>query len=205
MRVLREYEARSAAERELGEQMSEAEFGRRVNEFLLPIGPETGQFLNMLIKAANCRRILEVGTSYGYSTLWLAEAARATGGKVVTLEMAAEKAEFARQRMSAAGLAGQVEFKIGDALDSIAALKEPLDFVLIDLWKDMYVPCLERIYPRLAAGALLAADNILAPESSRAGTAKYVVAVRQLRGMQSVTVPIGSGIELSRFTVAAKP
>lgn len=202
--VLHEYDSRIASERELAEQLSEAEFGRRVNEFLLPIGPQTGEFLNILIKAANCRHLLEVGTSYGYSTVWLAEAARATGGKLVTLEMAADKAEFARQRISAAGLAGHVEFKIGDALESIAALNEPLDFVLIDLWKDLYVPCLERIYPHLATGALLAADNILAPESSRAGTAKYVAAVRQLNEMQSVTVPIGSGIELSRFTAPVK-
>jgi tRNA A58 N-methylase Trm61 len=65
---------------------------------------------------------------------------RATGGKVVTLEWAADKADFARQRVSEAGLADYVEFKIGDALESIAALVEPLDFVLIDLCTDRDVP-----------------------------------------------------------------
>ena len=199
-RVLHEYDARIAQERALAEHLGAAEFRRRVNEFLLPIGPESGQFLNILIKAANSQCILEVGTSYGYSTVWLAEAARATGGKVVTLELAADKADFARQRVSEAGLADYVEFKIGDALESIAALVEPLDFVLIDLWKDLYVPCLEGIYPHLRTGALLAADNILAPESSRAGTAQYVSAVKLKLGIQTITVPIGSGIELSRFT-----
>jgi predicted O-methyltransferase YrrM len=75
-RVLREYDARIAPERALAEQLGEAEFIRRVNEFLLPSGPESGQCLNILIKAANSQCILEVGTSYGYSTVWLAEAAR---------------------------------------------------------------------------------------------------------------------------------
>jgi len=78
---------------------------------------------------------------------------RATGGKVVTLEWAADKADFARQRVSEAGLADYVEFKIGDALESIAALVEPLDFVLIDLCTDRYVPCLERTYRHLRTGA----------------------------------------------------
>jgi hypothetical protein len=119
---------------------------------------------------------------------------------VVTLEWAADKADFARQRVSEAGLADYVEFKIGDALESIAALVEPLDFVLIDLCTDRYVPCLERTYRHLRTGALLVADNIPAPESARAGTAHYVSAVKLKLGIESITVPIGSGIQLSRFT-----
>jgi predicted O-methyltransferase YrrM len=93
---------------------------------------------------------------------------RATGGKVVTLELAADKADFARQRVSEAGLEDYVEFKIGDAFESIAALAEPLDSVLIDLWTDLCVACLGETYPHLCTGALLAADNILAPDSARA-------------------------------------
>lgn len=70
----------------------------------------------------------------------------------------------------------------------------------IDLWEELYVPWLEAIYPRLRTGALLTADNILAPQSSRAATAQYVVAVKLKPGIETITVPIGSGIELSRFT-----
>jgi predicted O-methyltransferase YrrM len=87
---------------------------------------------------------------------------------VVTLELAADKADFARQRVSEAGLEDYVEFKIGDAFESIAALAEPLDSVLIDLWTDLCVACLGETYPHLCTGALLAADNILAPDSARA-------------------------------------
>jgi predicted O-methyltransferase YrrM len=198
--VLREYDARMAREHALAGSLSRADFERRKNEFLLPVGAAAGQFLNMLIKIAKSQRIVEVGTSYGYSTVWLAEAARATGGRVVSLELSAAKVDYARTRLRAAGLEGWVDFRVGDALGSIAALREPVDFVLIDLWKDLYVPALEAIYPHLAHGALLAADNIIEPEMVRATAALYVAAVKRKPGMDSITVPIGNGIELSRFT-----
>jgi predicted O-methyltransferase YrrM len=199
-KVLREYDERMAREHELARSLGEADFDRRKNEFLLPIGAAAGQFLNMLIKSANSQCIIEVGTSFGYSTIWLAEAARATGGKVVSLELAEAKVDYARKRLRQAGLSSYVEFKIGDALESIAALDEPIDFVLIDLWKDLYVPVLEALYPRLRSGALLAADNIVEPPSSAVVAALYVAAVKLKLGVESVTVPIGNGIELSRYT-----
>jgi predicted O-methyltransferase YrrM len=199
-KVLREYDERMAREHELARSLGEADFDRRKNEFLLPIGAAAGQFLNMLIKSANSQCIIEVGTSFGYSTIWLAQAARATGGKVVSLELAEAKVDYARKRLRQAGLSSYVEFKIGDALESIAALDEPIDFVLIDLWKDLYVPVLEALYPRLRSGALLAADNIIEPPSSAVVAALYVTAVKLKPGVESVTVPIGNGIELSRYT-----
>jgi predicted O-methyltransferase YrrM len=169
------------------------------NEMLLAIGEDTARFLNMLIKASRARTILEIGTSFGYSTLWLAEAARAVGGQVVTLELAPEKVAFARGRMQAAGLIDWVEFRVGDALASLTALDMKFDFVLLDPWKEIYVLCLKRFYPRLNPGALVAADNMLFPEYSRPDAAKYVAAIRNLPGIESVTVPIGSGVELSRL------
>jgi predicted O-methyltransferase YrrM len=201
-KVLREYEERMARERETTRDLSEAEFDRRKDEFLLPVGAPAGQFLNLLIKSSHSQCIVEVGTSYGYSTIWLAEAARVTGGKVISLELAEAKVDYAKKRLRQADLASYVEFKVGDALASIEMLDEPIDFVLIDLWKDLYVPVFERLYPRLRSGALLAADNVLAPAASAAVTALYVTTVKLKPGIESVTVPIGNGIELSRY---AKP
>jgi predicted O-methyltransferase YrrM len=166
------------------------------------VGAPAGQFLNLLIKSSHSQCIVEVGTSYGYSTIWLAEAARVTGGKVISLELAEAKVDYAKKRLRQADLASYVEFKVGDALASIEMLDEPIDFVLIDLWKDLYVPVFERLYPRLRSGALLAADNVLAPAASAAVTALYVTTVKLKPGIESVTVPIGNGIELSRY---AKP
>jgi len=172
------------------------------NEMLLGIGEDTGRLLNILIKASRARSILEIGTSFGYSTLWLAEAARAVGGRVVTLELAPQKVAFARERMRAAGLLEWIDFRVGDALASLAALDEKFDFVLLDPWKELYVPCLELFYPRLNPGALVAADNMLFPEYSRPDAAKYITAIRSLPGIDSVTVPVGSGVELSSWSAS---
>lgn len=172
------------------------------NEMLLGIGEDTGRLLNILVKASRARSILEIGTSFGYSTLWLAEAARAVGGRVVTLELAPQKVAFARERMRAAGLIDWIDFRVGDALASLASLDMKFDFVLLDPWKELYVPCLELFYPRLNPGALIAADNMLLPEYSRPDAAKYIAAVRSLPGIESVTVPVGSGVELSRWSAS---
>lgn len=173
------------------------------NEMLLGIGEDTGRLLNILIKASRARSILEIGTSFGYSTLWLAEAARAVGGRVVTLELAPQKVAFARERMRAAGLVEWIDFRVGDALATLATLDEKFDFVLLDPWKELYIPCLELFYPRLNSGALVAADNMLLPEYSRPDAAKYIAAIRSLPGIDSVTVPVGSGVELSCYRASS--
>ena len=118
--VIEEYEARAAREDELWNTLSPQEFGRRRDEMLLPVGRAAGVLLNLLIREGGAKRILEVGSSYGYSTHWLADGARAVGGHVTSLELLAPKTDYARERLSRAGLAGFVEFRIGDAL-SVAA------------------------------------------------------------------------------------
>jgi predicted O-methyltransferase YrrM len=196
-RVLTEYEARMDAETALMQDSDAGDLAARLNEFLLPVGPDTGRILNILIKGANARSILELGTSYGYSTVWLAEAARETGGKVVSLELADYKAKFAREALGRARLADYVDIHVGNAVETLPRLAGPFDFVLVDLWKDLYVACLDLVYPKLARGAYVAADNMTYPETSRADAANYQRRIRQLE-FDSVFLPIGSGVELSR-------
>jgi predicted O-methyltransferase YrrM len=198
--VLRKYDERSAAEMKRIRDMPPAEMMKHIDEFLLPVGPATGQLMNILIKEAKAQTILEIGTSHGYSTVWLAEAARASGGKVTTLDVHAGKQQYARNALSEAGLASVVEFKLGDARESIAALPGPIDFVLLDLWKDLYIPCFDLLYPKLRSGAIVVADNMLFPEFSRADAEIYRSHVRAKADIQSVLLPVGSGIELSRYT-----
>lgn len=175
--------------------------GRRLSsdERSLPIGEEAGAFLNLLIKALRPKLLLELGTSNGYSTVWLAEAARAVGGKVVTIEALEKKQTYARAAIAKAGLASVVEFRHGDALDILKTLPGPFDFVLLDIWKDLYIPCLDLFYPKLASGALIAADNMIEPAAHHAEAADYRRAVRGKPQMQSMLLPLGQGIELSRF------
>jgi predicted O-methyltransferase YrrM len=165
----------------------------------LPIGPEAGALLALLVKAVKAKHILELGTSNGYSTLWLAEAAHAVGGKVTTIEERRPKQDYARAALTKAGLASAVEFLAGDALDILKTLPGPFDFVLLDLWKDLYVPCLDLFYPKLAPGAMIVADNMIQPASSRNEAHAYRRAVRAKPKMQSMLLQVGQGLELSRY------
>jgi predicted O-methyltransferase YrrM len=197
--VLEEYEQRAVREAKLIAAPQSDALTLNRDEMLLPVGPATGALLNLLIKEAKAKRILEFGTSFGYASVWLGEAARTVGGKVTTLEIHAGKAEYARAMWARAGLADSVECVVGDAQASVAGLSGPFDFVLIDLWKDLYIPCFDLVYPKLAPGAIVVADNMLFPEIYREGALAYRNFVKAKSHMTSVLLPVGSGIELSRY------
>jgi predicted O-methyltransferase YrrM len=197
--VKKEYQARADAESETLDGLVTRRARGSLDDLLLPIGPATASLVCTLIEEAGARSILEVGTSYGYSTLWLAEAARATGGKVTTLELHAHKVDYARTQLAKAGLAAFVEFRVGDALQALETLPGPFEVVLLDLWKDLYVPSFRLIYPKLADGALIVADNMLYPEVTQPDANAYRACVRAAKDMTSVLLNVGSGIELSRY------
>jgi predicted O-methyltransferase YrrM len=190
------YEARNAAEAERVRTGGVSGFDIR-DELLLPVGAEVGQLLHALILARKPRRILELGTSYGYSTLFLADAARAVGGTVITMENADYKQAEARRQIAAAGLSDHVDFRLGDAVAMIAADDGPFDFVLLDIWKELYLPCFEAFYPRLSEEAIVAADNMIFPPQARPDVRAYREAVRAKGDMQQVLLPVGSGVELA--------
>jgi predicted O-methyltransferase YrrM len=197
--IIEDYEARARREEQLMSSLSDEDMRRRLDEMLLPVGRAAGTLMNLIIKESEAKRILEVGSSYGYSTTWLAEAARATSGKVTSLELKVEKTEYARAQLARAGLNGYVEFHIGDALTSLAKLPGPFDFVLIDLWKDLYVPVFDLLHPKLARGAIVIADNMLYPDSARVHARAYRERVRAARDMTTVLLNVGNGLEVSRY------
>ncbi len=164
------------------------------------VGPHTGRLLNILARSLATPTILELGTSFGYSGIWLAEAARATGGRLITMELHGYKSAYAREMAEKAGLAQHIEFKVGDAVQMIRELPGTVDFVLVDLWKDLYMPCLDAFYPKLNPGALIVADNMLM--SGNEDVKAYGRAVRAKPGIASVLLPVGSGIEVSRLETA---
>jgi predicted O-methyltransferase YrrM len=195
-RVLSDFERR--AEEEQRRTTAPGAPGADLDELLLSVGREAGILLYLLATGAQSRRILELGTSYGYSTVWLGAAARMTGGKVLSLELKDFKIEHARQALTRAGLSSRVEFHAGDCLETLKKLPGPFDFVLLDVWKDLYLPCFELLHPKLAPGAIVAADNMLLPEIVRPQAEAYRARVRQVGDMDSVLVEIGNGIEISR-------
>jgi predicted O-methyltransferase YrrM len=194
--VFADYEKRNIEERAkavaLGSKLSEHR-----DEFLLPVGREVGWFLHSLILAKRPARVLELGTSYGYSTLFLADAVTQVGGRLITMELADYKQAAARTMIDRAGLSAAVDFRLGDAVALINADAGAFDLVLLDIWKDMYIPCLRAFYPKLADEGIIAADNMIEPAIVRGDVRKYRAAVASLPGMQTTLLPIGSGIELS--------
>ncbi len=171
-----------------------------IDDQLISVGPIVGGLMNLLIKAIGARSILELGTSYGGSTIWLAEAALATGGRVVSIDIAGHKQEYAERMLERAGLASSVEFVTRDAVQAIQDLPGPFDFVLVDLWKDLYVPCLEAFYPKLSPGALVVADNATYPPDAYLEVKRYRNTVRSKPNMESLLIPAGNGIEVNRYT-----
>jgi predicted O-methyltransferase YrrM len=195
-RVLAEFERR--AEEEHRRTSVPGSPATSLDDLLLSVGREAGTLLYLLATGGQARRILELGTSYGYSTVWLGAAARATGGKVLSLELKDFKIEHARQALTRAGLSTRVEFHAGDCLESLKTLPGPFDFVLLDVWKDLYLPCFELVHPKLAPGGVICADNMIMPESARPHADAYRKRVREAGDMDSVLVNVGNGIEISR-------
>ena len=198
--VLDEFHERTEAEQQVLRELGHEKIQPRRDEFLFPVGPEVGTMMNLLVKGAGAKAILEIGTSRGYSTIWLAEAARETGGRVTSLDYDADKQQEAAQTLARAGLTDYVEFRAGDAMETINQLAGPFDFALLDVWKNFYVPCFDALYPKLSPGALIAADNMLLPPELKVYGEAYLAHVRTHADIDSVLLPIGQGVELSRYT-----
>ena len=195
--VFKEYDDRHQRERGVTQDLPNELLGGRRDEFLLPVGRYVGDFLRSLAVGHNAKTILELGTSYGYSTLFLADAARQSGGRVISVDSAPAKQEHAKGMLAKAGLADFVTFRCGDALEVIAAESGPFDVVLLDLWKSAYADAFEAVYPKLAEAGVIVSDNMIQPASARELVRTFREAVKAKGDMQSVLLPLGSGIELS--------
>ena len=161
---------------------------------MLNITPDTGRLLWILARATGATRILEVGTSNAFSTIWLADAARATGGRVTTLELDPGKIALARANLAAAGLGDVVDVVEGRAEESLARMPGPFDLVFLDADRPSYLAYLELVVPRLRVGGLLVADNVT---SHAAELEDYLRRVKSHPQLFSVTVPIGNGEEIA--------
>lgn len=195
--VFAKYEERRVAEDAMFEDKPPRAMMEAREQLLLSVGPATGELLHALIVGSGAKSVLELGTSYGYSTLFLADAAAKTGGRVVTMDLVADKQTFARGMLDEAGLGDVVDWRIGDAVALLNEEPGPFDVVLLDIWKDVYVPCLEALYPKLAHEGIIVADNMLYPEAVRPEAQAYRDAVAALPDMRSVLLPVGSGLEVS--------
>ena len=161
---------------------------------MLNITRDTGRLLWLLVCATGATRILEVGTSNAFSTIWLADAARATGGRITTLEINPDKVALARANLASAGLDGLVEIITGPAADTLARLPGPFDIVFLDADRPSYLSYLELAVPRLRTGGMLIADNVI---SHTHELQEFLLRVKSHPQLFAVTVPIGNGEEIA--------
>lgn len=160
------------------------------------VSASEGQLLHVLARAAGARRILEIGTLGGYSTIWLARAL-SPGGSMITLELDSHHGEVARKNIARAGLGANVEVRIGPAADSLRAMaaagEGPFDVIFIDADKDGYVEYLNLSLPLVRVGGLILGDNTLThsaldPEADT-GITRYNRAVASNPLLCSVIIP----------------
>jgi predicted O-methyltransferase YrrM len=170
---------------------------RERDKLMLAVGPDTGKLLNTLIQATRARNVVEIGGSMGYSTIWQAEAVERNGGTLTTLEAVQAKVEILHGRIVQAGLERTVQVVEGNALEVLPGLEGPFDFVLVDAWKGDYPAYFDLVFPKLAIGGLIVADNITYPAPPDAGIQEYVRKARSHPDAQSQLIPVGSGLELT--------
>jgi caffeoyl-CoA O-methyltransferase len=159
--------------------------GRRLRQ----IPPETGRFIALLAAGAPAGRYIEIGTSAGYSTLWLALACRVVGCKVTTFEVLDEKAALARQTFEMAGVDDVVELVRGDALDYLPDCRG-VSFCFLDADKELYSACYEIVVPNMVTGGILVADNAIDHEATLRRVLDRALADDRVDAM---VVPIGKG------------
>jgi predicted O-methyltransferase YrrM len=161
---------------------------------MLNITPDTGQLLRILVRTMGARRILEVGTSNGYSTMWLAWAATETGGHVTTLERLSEKVALARANFERAGLAPWITIHEGIALETLASLDGPFDLIFLDADRASYLAYLDLLLPLLRVSGLLVTDNVVSHANE---VTEFLARLKNDPNLDSVTVPVGNGEELT--------
>lgn len=164
---------------------------------MLNLDRGTAELVRALIVGRNPRRILEIGTSDGYSTIWLA-ASLAAGGRVVSIDRNPEKHRMARENLERAGLSHPVELLTGDATELTATLDGPFDVVFFDADRFSAPEQLALLAPKLSPEALLLADNALSHPEEIAG---YLGAVQQRTDFEHLIVPVGKGLSVA-FRVA---
>jgi predicted O-methyltransferase YrrM len=182
MRFLEELDAKHRAENAPREQR------------LRQVPRETGQFLALLAATAPDGQYIEIGTSGGYSALWISLACRLLGRKLTTFEILEEKATLAQETFLAAGIGDIVQLVKGDALEHLPGYID-VSFCFLDAEKELYSRCYETVVPNMIAGGILAADNVI----SHKRILKPVVArVVEDERVDALVVPIGSGVLICR-------
>jgi predicted O-methyltransferase YrrM len=167
---------------------------RYMADKLVALEPAKADFCHLTCRALGAKRVVEVGTSFGVSTLYLADAVRANGGGVVIgTEHEPAKAAAARAHFAAAGLSALIDLREGDLRETLKVIEGPVDFVLMDIWVEMARPAIELIHRHLRRGAVVVADNTERVRGPYGRFFEFVDAPEN--GMRRMTLPFEGGLE----------
>src|SRR5690348_6396028 len=161
---------------------------------MLNLEPETAQFLNILIRSSRRTRLLEIGTSNGYSTIWLAWAASLRGGRVISIDLDADKQAMADANLRRVELRELVDLRCGDATEIVAGLPGPFDCVFFDADRYSAPAQLAQLLPKLTPDTLLLADNAISHPAEISG---YIETVQALPGFEHMVIPVGKGLSVA--------
>jgi len=174
------------------------------HDVYIPVSKEQGALLYLIGRAIQAKRVVEFGSSFGISTIYLATAVRdnlhshpGSGGQVISSEMESHKHAEATKNLEEAGLSEFAKILPGDAVQTFQTIEAPVDLVLLDGWKDLYLPVLKLLKPKLRLGAVVLSDNIFTFRRALAPFINYVQSGRN--GFASTTLKISDGFEFSVF------
>jgi len=173
------------------------------DERMLAISSETGEFFNILLKTMKAKKILEIGMSVGFSTLWFADAILSNNGKIITIEENRDKIARAKKNFEEAGVSAQIEIQEGKTLQILHKLitsksdQQEFDFVFLDADKENNIEYFDLVLPLVRIGGIIATDNILYPEEFRPEMKKFTEYIKSKPNVQTITLDLGNGEEIS--------
>jgi len=185
------------------EKLEDYEINR--DEKMFAITKETGEFFNILLRGMKAKRILEVGMSVGFSTLWFADAILENQGKIVTIEKDPSKISRARANFEEAGITDQIQILQGEALQILKNISgsnkseqlELFDFAFLDADKELSIEYFDLILPIIKVGGIIATDNMLYPEKFRPLMKKFVEHIKTKPNVQTITLDLGNGEQIT--------
>jgi predicted O-methyltransferase YrrM len=154
------------------------------------VPPEDGRLLRLMAESMNAKNIIEIGTSTGYSAIWMGMALQKTGGKLTTYEIDAGRAATARANFERAGMADIITLVLGDAHEKVTSLKDPIDMLFLDADKEGYIDYLNKLLPLVRPGGLVVAHNI----TPRMADPKYMEAITTNPNLETI---VRSGVSLT--------
>ena len=177
---------------ELGEETESTQDAPQMS-----VGALEGAFLRFMVAMKQPRLVLEIGVFTGWSSIEMARALPA-GGRIVACDVNAETTAIAKRYAEEMGVADRIDYRVGNAFETIDALEEIFDLVFIDAWKPDYVDYYEAVLPKLAPDGIILADNTLSALDGNEGIARFNEYVRNDDRVECVLVPIRDGVTLIR-------